>query len=394
MNHQEVAAVGVGYSKTGRNTGLSSFELARQATVGALADAGMTTADLDGVTLLWGVAGPAPAGLDVVEPMGFAETMGIGPLNWYGTAGPAYIGPALEAISAIRSGMAHTVLTLRIISQRLSTTAEVAALAEAGEPMKVPGDMGFTMPYGFGVGGMIPSIAALPARRHMEVFGTTEEQFGTHVITQRYHASMNEDAIFRDPLTMDDYLSSRYIAKPVHLLDCDYPVDSASAVIFTAGDRAHDWQKAPVWVDSAVCSSVGGLSVFELGDMNHNSPFHAAEELWKRTDLGPADCDFAQLYDGFTIIVFQWLEALGFCKLGEAGSFIEAGNTRLGGSLPVNTDGGACNVGRRHGANFCIETVRQLRGEGGPRQVPNAEVGVWANAVGPFAGAVLMTKDR
>jgi acetyl-CoA acetyltransferase len=132
----------------------------------------------------------------------------------------------------------------------------------------------------------------------------------------------------------------------------------------------------------------------ELGDMNHNSPFHAAKELWKRTDLGPADCDFAQLYDGFTIIVFQWLETLGFCKLGEAGSFIEAGYTRLGGSLPVNTDGGACNVGRRHGANFCIETVRQLRGEGGPRQVPNAEVGVWANAVGPFAGAVLMTKDR
>src|SRR4051794_24356751 len=172
MKHEEVAAVGVGYSKTGRNTGLSSFELARQATMAALGDAGMTTADIDGVTLLWGVAGPAPAGLDVVEPMGFAEAMGIGPLNWYGTAGPAYIGPALEAISAIRAGMAHTVLPLRIINQRLSPTAEMAALAEAGEPVKAPGDSGFTMPYGFNVGGMIPSIAALPARRHMDMFGT------------------------------------------------------------------------------------------------------------------------------------------------------------------------------------------------------------------------------
>jgi acetyl-CoA acetyltransferase len=92
------------------------------------------------------------------------------------------------------------------------------------------------------------------------------------------------------------------------------------------------------------------------------------------------------------IIVFQWLEALGFCGLGESGSFVEAGNTRLGGSLPVNTDGGACNVGRRHGANFCIESIRQLRGgESGDRQVPNAEVAVWANAVGPFSGAMLMT---
>jgi acetyl-CoA acetyltransferase len=392
MKHTEVAAVGVGYSTTGRRTGLSSFELARQATNAALADAGMTTTDLDGVTLLWGVAGPAPVGLDVVEPMSFAQTMGIGPLNWYGTAGPAYIGPALEAIAAIRAGFAHTVLTLRIINQRLSSTAEMAALRDQHSPVVAPGNTAFTAPYGFGVAGMIPSIAAMPAQRHMDMFGTTEEQFGAHVVAQRWHASMNEEALFRDQLTIEDYLASRYIAKPVHLLDCDYPVDSASAVIYTAEDRARDWNKKPVWVEAATCSSVG--TSFDQIDMNQNSPFHAASELWKRTDLKPDDVDCAQLYDGFTIIVFQWLEALGFCQLGEAGPFIEAGNTRLGGKLPVNTDGGACNVGRRHGANFCIESVRQLRGECGRRQVPDAEVAVWANAVGPFSGAVLMTKDR
>ena len=394
MRAQEVAAVGVGYSTTGRDTGLTSFELARQATTAALADAGMTTDDLDGVTLLWGTAGPARPGIDMVEPMSFAEAMGIGPLNWYGTSGPAYIGPALDAISAIRAGFAQNVLTLRIINQRLSTSAEIASAAEATAPMTAPGPTAFTAPYGFNVGGIIPSIAAMPAQRHMDVFGTTEEQFGAHVIAQRWHASMNEEAIFRQPLTMDDYLSSRYIAKPVHLLDCDYPVDSASAVIYTAGDRARDWNHAPVWVEAATCSSVAGFGGFDLGDMNHNSPFHAASELWKRTDLTVDDCDFAQLYDGFTIIVFQWLEALGFCKLGESGPFVAEGHTRLGGTIPVNTDGGACNMGRRHGANFCIETVRQLRGECGERQVTNAEVGVWANAVGPFSGAVLMTKDR
>jgi acetyl-CoA acetyltransferase len=392
MRHEEVAAVGVGYSKTGRNTGLSSFELAFQATNAALADAGMTVDDIDGVALLWGVAGPAPAGLDVVDPMSFAHTLGITPLNFYATAGPSYIGPAIQAVNAIRSGMAHTVLTLRIINQRLSTSAEMASMEALTEPVAVPGDMGFTIPYGFGVGGMIPSIASMPAQRHMDLYGTTEEQFGAHVVAQRSHAVMNEDAIFREPLTIDDYLASRYIAKPVHLLDCDYPVDSASAVIFTAGDRAHDWQQPPVWVDSATYSSVG--TSFDLLDMNQNSPFQDAKKLWERTDLTPADVDCAQLYDGFTIIVFQWLEALGFCELGESGPFIEEGNTRLGGSLPVNTDGGACNVGRRHGANFCIESVRQLRGQGGERQVADAEVSVWANAVGPFSGAVLMTKDR
>ena len=98
------------------------------------------------------------------------------------------------------------------------------------------------------------------------------------------------------------------------------------------------------------------------------------------------------MYDGFTIIAFQWLEALGFCKIGEAGPFVAEGNTRLGGALPTNTDGGACNVGRRHGSNFCIEATRQLRGQCGDRQVPDAEVAVWTNGVGPFAGAVLMTK--
>ncbi len=386
--HERVAAVGVGYSTTGRRTGLTSWQLAIQAARAAMDDAGLTPADIDGVSLLWGVAGPPPAGLDTVDPMDFGYMLGIKELNWYGTAGPAYVGPAIQAVTAIRAGMAHTVLTLRIIRQRLSSSEEVAQAA-GREPLRVGGDAQFTAP--FGSVSPVFSIASLPARRHMDLFGTTEEQFGAHVVAQRQHASLNDDAIFRDPITVEDYLASRYIAKPVRILDCDYPVDSASAVIFTDGARAADARPAPVFVDAAAYSSVKYMTFENLDDMNQSSPFHAARELWSRTDLTPADVDCAQLYDGFTIIVFQWLEALGFCGLGEAGPFVEAGHTRLGGSLPVNTDGGACNVGRRHGANFCIEAVRQLRGECGERQVPGAEVAVWANAVGPFSGAMLMT---
>ena len=128
-----------------------------------------------------------------------------------------------------------------------------------------------------------------------------------------------------------------------------------------------------------------------LDDFVSNAPVHCADALWSRTDLTPQDVDCAQLYDGFSIITFEWLEALGFCGPGEAGPFIAEGHTRLGGTIPLNTDGGACNVGRRHGANFCIESVRQIRGECGQRQVPGAEVAVWSNAVGVFAGAVLLT---
>jgi acetyl-CoA acetyltransferase len=386
-----VAAIGVGYSKTGRRTGLTSWQLAIQASKAAMADAGLKPGDIDGVCLLWGVAGPAPDGLDSVDPQDLGYMLGLGDLNWYGTAGPAYIGPALQAVAAIKAGFCHTVLTLRIINQRLSSADQIAHDGAIAGPTQAPGDSQFTAP--FGSVSPIQSIASLPAQLHMDLFGTTEEQFGAHVIAQRGHASLNPDAIFREPLTMDEYLASRYISTPVRLLDCDYPVDSASAIIYTTAERAHDFSQPPVFVDSASYSSVKYTTFENLDDMTQSSPFHASRELWKRTDLRPADVDCAQLYDGFTIIVMQWLEALGFCGLGESGPFIEAGNTKLGGLIPVNTDGGACNVGRRHGANFCIESIQQLRGQAGDRQVADAKVAVWANAVGPFSGAMLMTSE-
>ena len=126
--------------------------------------------------------------------------------------------------------------------------------------------------------------------------------------------------------------------------------------------------------------------------MVRTSPAHCGQLLWSRTDLTPDDVDTAHLYDGFSVITMQWLEGLGLCPPGQAGDFVMEGNTELGGKLPTNTDGGAINVGRRHGANFCIEAVRQLRGQCGDRQAAGAEVSVWANAVGMFSGAMLLTK--
>lgn len=388
-----VAAIGVGYSTTGRRTGLTRRQLVAQAAVKAMQDCGITADQIDGVVLHAGVAGAEPPGLDRIDALDVAQMLGIMPISFYNSdqGGPAYIHAAISAIAAIQSGQAHTVLTVRVINQRLSSAQERDSVQG---PMLVGGDSQFTMPFGSVT--PIQTISALPAQRHMELYGTTEEQFGAHVIAQRAFAALNDDALMRDPLTMEDYLNSRYVSKPVRLLDCDYPVDSASAIIFTTEERAGDFAKKPVFVESASLSATDVLPAgFEkVVNMNQNSPYHAAELMWSRTDLKPSDVDCAQLYDGFTIIVFQWLEALGFCGEGEAGPFVESGATALGGSLPVNTDGGACNVGRRHGANFCIESVRQLRGnESGARQVKDAEVAVWANATGPFSGAVLMTSS-
>jgi acetyl-CoA acetyltransferase len=162
-------------------------------------------------------------------------------------------------------------------------------------------------------------------------------------------------------------------------------------VIFTTEERARDLKQKPAFVEASALSAISDLSFENLPDMVRTSPHHCADLLWSRTELTPADVDCAQLYDGFTVITVEWLEALGLCPEGEAGAFLAAGETRLGGSMPVNTDGGACNVGRRHGANFCIEATRQIRGQCGERQVPDAEVVVWTNAVGPFSAAFLMT---
>jgi acetyl-CoA acetyltransferase len=389
MTGSRVAVVGVGYSDTGRNLGLTSRQLAVAAAKAAMRDGGVRPRDIDGSTMYWAVAGAAPKGLDVVDSMDLAAMLGIGPLNWWNSgAGPAFIGPAVQAVAAIRAGFCHTAIALRVIRQKL-TTAQMIAQATGGLEPAAEDDEQFTRPFGC----LTPLqwVAAMPTQRHMALYGTTEEQFARHAVNQREWASHNPDAIFRQPLTADDYFASRYVSKPVRILDCDYPVDSASAVIFTTEERAHDFSAPPVFVESAAFSSVNYESFETNIDVLDNSPRHCADTLWSRTDLTPADVDCAQLYDGFSFLVFQWLEAFGFCGPGESGPYIAAGHTAMGGSLPINTDGGACNVGRRHGANFCIEAVRQLRGnESGARQVEGAEVALWANAAGPYSGAMLM----
>jgi acetyl-CoA acetyltransferase len=378
---QRVAIVGIGYSTVGRNTGLSLNTLTAQSSIAAMTDAGVTPADIDGV-----VVHSFPH--QYVSATHTAAMLGIPDLAFYSGSidGAAYAVAALHGIAAVASGSSEMCLTLRTVHR--AAAAGGPALGGGG----VGGPSQFSMPYGAFTGA---HFAGLYMRRHMARYGTKEEDFGAFAVAERDYALRNPaESFFHDPLTIEEYMNSRYIAKPLHLLDCDYPVDSSSALIFTTEERARDLRQKPVFFDSWAMGTTAEADFSLVEDMTHSSPFMAARRMWSRTGLKPSDVGVAGLYDGFSFIALQWLEALGFCAEGESGPFVAAGNTRPDGIIPTNTDGGACNVGRRHGANFFIEVTRQLRGTAGDRALPRKPaVGVVSNAVGGFAGCALLTAE-
>ena len=377
MSARELAIAGVGYSPISRDSGLTVLQSAAYACKAALGDAGLAPKDIDGV---------AEYGFpfELVTTWEIADTLGIPELQWYAdltATAPAGIGAVIEAASAIASGICETCLVYRTVSRSGGHSGG------RPRPRAVGGDMQFSAPYG---NFAAPQWHALYMQRHMAVYGTKEEHFGAIAVAQREFAGLNPMAIMRQPITMEDYLSARYISEPLRLLDCDLPVDGAGAVVITTVERARDMKQVPVHIDSWALGTGPRPDRFQWGDMTTAGNKYAAANMWRRSSFTPSDVDTAQLYDGFTIITMQWLESLGFCAPGEGGPYVAAGNTRLGGKLPTNTNGGMLNMGRVHGISHIIEGVLQLRGACGPRQTPNARVAVVANGGGPNAGCMIL----
>jgi acetyl-CoA acetyltransferase len=233
---------------------------------------------------------------------------------------------------------------------------------------------------------------AMHCRRHMHLYGTTKEQLGALAVNSRRNAGLNPLAAYRDPITLDDYLSARPITDPFGLLDCDVPVDGSVAVVVSGVDYAPDCPH-PVRVQAmggATGTAGGGWD--QRPDYPKMASVEAAAEMWGRTDLKPTDVDVAELYDGFTFITLAWLEALGFCKDGESGPFVaDPGQISLTGRLPLNTYGGQLSAGRMHGYWVLHEACLQLRGQAGPRQVGRAEVAAVAAGGGPIAACLLLS---
>ena len=374
---RRVAIVGVGYSTVGRDTGLSLKQLIAQGAAAAMADGGVEQADIDGVAMH---AFPP----HFVPAYECGALLGLPSLKWTSGSieGPAFLSAGIHAAAAVASGTADVVLALRPMLRLGATGPTPGARAAGGRQ--------FLEPFG---AGRPAQWAGMIKQRMMSEFGWGEEAFGRQMVAQREFAAMNPDALLRDRITLDDYMNTRYVAKPLRLLDCDYPVDSCGAVIFTTEERARDFKQKPVFVESWSFGT-SGESDFELAeDMTRTSSFAAAAAMWARTSLTPQDVQVAGLYDGFSPITLNWMEALGLCGRGEASDFVAEGNTSLGGRVPVNCDGGATNVGRVHGVNHVAEVVRQLRGTSGDRQRPDAKVGVAANSIAAFTACMLMSAE-
>jgi acetyl-CoA acetyltransferase len=248
--------------------------------------------------------------------------------------------------------------------------------------------MQWSLPYG------APSAAnwiAMYAQRHFHEFGTTREQLAQIALNGRRNAEINPKAVYREPMTMDDYLNVRMVSEPLCLYDCDVPADGSTAVIISRAGTLPG-----VRVESTGSAINGRPSWDQFDDLSTMAARDAGASLWERTDLTPADVDVVELYDGFSFLALTWLESLGFCGKGEGGPFIEGGQ-RIAreGELPLNTHGGQLSAGRLHGYGFLHEAVVQLRNQGGDRQVPNdPEVAVVAAGGGPLGGCLLLTAPR
>jgi acetyl-CoA acetyltransferase len=381
----KVAIAGVGYSQIARDTGRSEGSLAVEACKNALADAGLTIAEVDGLSV-WPdrissvFEGPSIAYMH--RALGMSDTR-----FWqaYGT-GPAQLSSIAGAAYAIAAGAASTVICFRAhLRQEQRFYAPGATGAD-----QAAGDQAFRSPYGMPAGA--PRFA-LWAQRQAHELGVSDEDRGEFVLLTREHAQLNPRAVWRgSPLTMADYLSSDLIASPLRILDCDMPVDGAVAVILTRADRATDLRSSPAIIRS-MGHATGPTIDFELWpDMTHMGSRYAAEQLWAGTDLTPADVDVAQVYDGFSTLALAWLQDMGFVDQREVGDWLREGNGRLGSSMPICTDGGQLGGGRLHGFGKVAEAVLQLRGECGPRQVPDVDVSLVCAGGGPAATTFLLTR--
>lgn len=397
MSHFEKNAIisGVGISRIGRRTGIPGLELTLEAAGAAIVDAGLKVSEIDGIATLGDVA-----------PSHVASALGVHAAecsSGFDTAG--LLSPVVSACLAVAEGRARHVLVYRTVGMlggaMTESSAQPFGVNPLTSPPAAPRHAGQTRPVG-PLGDIAYLLAAhaysasnwvaMHCRRHMQVYGTTKEQLGWLAINSRRNAGLNPLAVYRNPMTMADYLGARPVSTPLSLFDCDVPVDGSVALVVSRADYGPDCPNKPVAVE-AVGGSYGSGGWFSRDDYPKMASVDAAAQMWSRTELRPKDLDVAELYDGFTFLTIAWLEALGICEHGEGGPFVEgAARIALDGELPLNTYGGQLSAGRMHGYWVLHEACLQLRGQAGVRQVQRRpQTAVVAAGGGPIAGCMLLT---
>lgn len=387
---KQVCISGVGQSAVGRPSGKSALALTVDACLEAITDAGLTPADIDGLTTYPGPAGEGGG----FSPVGATETMialGLQPI-WVGASaeGHAHMGAIVSAIQAIASGLCRHVLVFRTVAEASARMRARDSSLMGGPTRAARATRGnaWTAPFN---ALSAANIYALYAQAYFAKYGATSGQLGAIAVNGRAMAALNPNAIYRDPITIEDYLASRIITSPLRLYDCDTHIDGSTAILLSSKAAGADLPRVPIEIE-AMGMSLGGLGVgLHTGDFTSMPSDKAGAMLWSRTDLRPKDLDVAQIYDGFSILTLLWMESLGLCGRGEAAAFVEGG-TRIGlhGELPMNTSGGQLSAGRFHGYGHTYEACLQLWGRAGARQITDARLCVVAN--GGFGYGALLLK--
>ncbi len=389
------AVTGIGQSRVGRRLNADPLALTLDACLAAIADAGLRREDIDGLSTYPGAfsgGGPGFSGAGVTEVQ---EALRLD-LDWYsgGLEQPGQLGSIVNACAAVASGLARHVLCFRTVWESTAQGGgrRAGIGTGGGGRFRAAGPMQWTLPFGAASAAV---WIAMMAQRHFHVYGTTREQLAWIALSGRRHAALNPNAIYREPLSLEDYLAARMVSTPFCLYDCDVPVDGSTAFVISRADAARDAPHPRLRFEAVGTALHGRPSWDQWDDLTTMALRDASAMLWARTDLRPSDVRVAELYDGFSFIALCWLEALGFCRKGEGGPFVAGGaRIALDGEIPLNTHGGQLSAGRLHGYGFLHEACVQLRGHGGERQVPGApRVAVAAAGGGPLAGCVLLVRD-
>jgi acetyl-CoA acetyltransferase len=371
----QVAIVGIGATEFSRDSGVGVFTLAAEAVKAAVSDAGLDLAEVDGLCT-YGTN-------DSISPNILSQALGIRSLSFYvdqfygGSVSMTMLGQATLALAA---GVADCVVCYRALNGR----SGVRVNGSGGGGGRQPWDMQFKA----GAAYVAPSQEiAMAARAHMLKYGTTHEDLGRIAVLSRTNALDNDRAMMRRPMTLDDYLASRWIVDPFRMFDCCLETDGAVAVVLVRADRAKDLPHRPVLVQGAAWG--GGITIVNNGhtDITVSPAKPIADRLYTVAGLGPADVEFAELYDCFTYNVLSQIEGYGFAPPGTVGELLREGAfDRATGRLPLNTHGGLLSEGYIHGMNHVYEAVQQIRGDAGRRQVDRHDVALVTGQLGYVSG--------
>jgi acetyl-CoA acetyltransferase len=379
--------VGAGETRYSRGTDKTYFTLALEASVRAIEDAGIKPEVIDGVVLPGGALG-GTAG-DYIANLGLPDLRFTASLQEMG--GACNVASVEAATMALATGVCNYILIPKSNlfysgrKARANTTDTSSGVQSAAAVRDYYAPFGVSAP---------PQFYAWMAQRHMQVYGTTHEQLGAVALAFRKHAQLHPNALMRGiPMTMDDYLKSRWINYPYHLLDCCLETDGAAALVMTTPERAKDLKHPPVYVMGVASGHpYPPIDIPNRPDITKIGLNFSAPRAWAAAGVKPSDADFAEIYDCFTGQVILQLEAAGFCKAGEGGPFVQGGRIELGGELPVNTHGGLMSQAHVAGMNHLVEATVQLRHEAGERQVKDAEIGAVSGWGGHGHGALAVLR--